>query len=835
MSDGTKANTKFVTRISERSEPGKYFKSINGLLYYVSDYNLYKTDGTTEGTTLVAAGDANNPISFLTSLNGKVVYSTISETYPKSAHIHEIDASGKDSVIATFNNRIKIIEGAGEIYIIENPWSTSWSLWKSKGGKSTYRFFVNVSTRYKPTEGADHAIVINGILYLVFDYDLCKTNGTAGGTSIIKKDLYYIRNLTNVNGKLFFTASYMNYGREFWVSNGTEAGTNMLKNIMPGSDASVFNTKKIVSMNGYAYFNAIGVDGDELWRSDGTTANTVQIKYISPGANHSYIQNIVTHNNILYFTAYDAKNGYELWRSNGSTEGTYLFKDLNRNSGVTNFTGFKGKLYFNTLADPNRGLWQSDGTAEETNIIDNYNGEFGSGFQTHLRPTKDHLYYFMNGDPSGTELRSTDGTVAGTKTINRVGEYFSGREIREATTLNDSIFYIWSEGNNYFLSVSEAKTSQMKTLSVATVTPPPTSFIMSQLTVFKNEVYLMMLGIKAGQYHGLWKVNNSTNQIEKVKDISIKSMPKQMTVVGNKLYFIAENETTGRELWISNGTEAGTMLLKDISPGISSSNITNITNWNGVAYFTANDGTHEDELWTSDGTQAGTHLVKDINTSGSSFIDNLTIANNQLFFKARTSATGLELYKSDGTEVGTVLVKDINPSGSSNPEHLTDVNGILCFSALSSSGIELWRSDGTEEGTYSAGDIYPGPDYSSPSDLTNVDGTLYFVAYTPQYGRELYKYIPTSSSANRSGVIEKANTLEIYPNPANETITIHEKSGDAKIQQIEILNQQGLVLEKMANENSMNEFSISHLMQGLYLIKIYKSDDTFETIKIVKQ
>src|SRR5437660_1690432 len=93
-------------------------------------------------------------------------------------------------------------------------------------------------------------------------------------------------------------------------------------------------------------------------------------------------------------------------------------------------------------------------------------------------------------------------------------------------------------------------------------------------------------------------------------------------------------------------------------------------------FFTADDLTHGIELWITDGTAAGTVLVKDINPGpGGSFPSNLTNVNGTLFFTAFDPINGTELWLSDGTAAGTVLVKDISLGiSSSNPRQFTSVS-----------------------------------------------------------------------------------------------------------------------------------------------------------------
>jgi ELWxxDGT repeat protein len=135
-------------------------------------------------------------------------------------------------------------------------------------------------------------------------------------------------------------------------------------------------------------------------------------------------------------------------------------------------------------------------------------------------------------------------------------------------------------------------------------------------------------------------------------------------------------------------------LVKGISPELNSS-LTDLTNVRGALYFAANDQLNGQQLWKSDGTAAGTMMVKDLdtgNTAGSEPSD-LTNVNGTLYFDAGLEIGG-ELFKPDGTGAGTVMVKDIFPGAeSSNPTDLTNVDGTLYFEADDGlNGDELWKS-----------------------------------------------------------------------------------------------------------------------------------------------
>jgi ELWxxDGT repeat protein/cysteine-rich repeat protein len=85
-----------------------------------------------------------------------------------------------------------------------------------------------------------------------------------------------------------------------------------------------------------------------------------------------------------------------------------------------------------------------------------------------------------------------------------------------------------------------------------------------------------------------------------VKDINpgpASSAPSSLVNVGGTLYFSALQPGLGRELWMSTGTAAATMLVKDIRPAAVGSAPANLVNVDGTLFFSADDGVHGVEPW----------------------------------------------------------------------------------------------------------------------------------------------------------------------------------------------------------------------------------------------
>src|SRR4051794_29865498 len=197
-----------------------------------------------------------------------------------------------------------------------------------------------------------------------------------------------------------------------------------------------------------------------------------------------------------------------------------------------------------------------------------------------------------------------------------------------------------------------------------------------------------------------------------VKNINANgsSDPQSLTVVGNRVFFTADDGVHGRELWVSDGSSAGTYMVKDILPVIDADYAPywpiGLTAVGDLLYFSATDGVHGYEPWISDGTEVGTHMITDIEPTDAAFGSDpylYTELNGIVYFSAATRTNGREVWRTDGTEAGTRMVTDLTPgTGGTYPEYFEPFQNRIYFlrhDARNSDRGTLFRTDGTSAGT----------------------------------------------------------------------------------------------------------------------------------------
>ncbi|MCB9149051.1 MAG: hypothetical protein H6641_09845 [Caldilineaceae bacterium] len=234
--------------------------------------------------------------------------------------------------------------------------------------------------------------------------------------------------------------------------------------------------------------------------------------------------------------------------------------------------------------------------------------------------------------------------------------------------------------------------------------------------------------------------------IRLVKDItegsgdSLVPNVSNMVSIGQQLYFAADDQVHGSELWITDGSAAGTHMVQDMNPGIGDTFPVFLTAFNGALVFA--DAYYSPTLWKSDGSPNGVLSIHEFApTEWRKRLHQPLVVDGAiyLFFSLSTTdeqpRAGFELWTSKGTSASTTLLKGVySDNGDSDANFgtfipdLTEVNGTIYFSADDGvHGYELWRTDGTADGTYLVKDLTVGSDSSWPAHLTQLGDMLYFV------------------------------------------------------------------------------------------------------------
>ncbi|MEQ8667699.1 MAG: choice-of-anchor D domain-containing protein, partial [Pirellulales bacterium] len=659
----------------------------------------------------------------------------------------------------------QLVTAGDQVFFIVN--GSPDALWKTDGQRGGTSIVFNLIRQAPDLQELDNLTNVGGkLLFTAYDdvngTELWKSDGTSSGTSIVRDLRPGIlgsdaENFVAVGDTLFFTANDGTLGHELWKSDGTNDGTILVRDLMGGTQGS--EVANLIPVGDTLFFTANdGNVGMELWKTDGTNNGTMLVRDISPGPSGSFLYSaynsfakLTNVNGTLFFRADDSTSGSELWRSDGTSAGTVLVQDIlpgSIGSSPSNLVNVGGTVFF----EANGGLWISDGSQGGTTLVRQTTPSGGRLNPRALTSVAGQLLFASGDIFTGTELWRSDGSSSGTVMVRDIQtgaasglDYFG----RSFSVVGQTLFFAANDGISG-LELWKSDGTEAGTAIVSDLAPGNESgFDLNDEIIDFDDTVLF----ETDEYYTgtpLWTSDESGSDAFPVAG-ELSSFPRELTNVSGTLFFAANDGTHGSELWKSDGTSAGTTLVHDIRPGNFGSNPSDLVNVGGTVFFKANSGVNGDELWKSDGTSSGTTLVSDIRPgSGSSFLDFLVNVGGTLFFRAYDGVTGDELWKSDGTSNGTTLVRDIKPGSSwSAPSQLVNVGGTLFFTADDGvSGDELWKSDGTSTGTSLVSEIDPRSYGSGPGFLVNVGGILYFTANDRTNGRELWKSDGTSSGTS---------------------------------------------------------------------------------------
>ena len=429
----------------------------------------------------------------------------------------------------------------------------------------------------------------------------------------------------------------------------------------------------------------------------------------------------------------------------------------------------------------------------------------------------------VNGSGIGTELWESDGTETGTKLVADIMPGANSSNPNSFYVYNNKIYFTSSAmingASNFNLFMSYDSVNGVQNVSTTVKSP-------SGFTKIGNTLYFKATNSAVTPTTSRLFYFDANSQPVIADDNTNVAL---ISNVGNQILataqFISSSNIYNYQLFTYDGTAF--TVLKNINPtAMSYPQFYYYSSLLGKTLFNAS-GPNGTEPYITDGTEAGTVLLKDINATNAtagSLAQNFVDFKGKVFFTGSDgNITGTELYTTDGTTAGTTLFKDLLPgSASSAPEKLTVFNDKLYFFATAAGNVkQLWESDGTPEGTKALADI------NVASGLLVYNNNLYFagrVSIADTIGSELYKVNLPEPSLAVSDVSK--SDLKIYPNPSKGTFFSNVKSGS-----FELYDFSGRMVK--AGKISNGKMS-ANATSGNYILKV-KSDDNKikQSIKVV--
>lgn len=498
-----------------------------------------------------------------------------------------------------------------------------------------------------------------------------------------------------------------------------------------------------------------------------------QVEDINPSGDSSPSELFVDSSNTLFFQANNGTDGKELYVYDGTN--TTLI-DINTfetgdNSTPTRFIEFNGKIYFKASEESTKSeLYVTDGTAANTSLVADLNPGSGSSNPDHFFVLNNELYFTVL-DGSSTQIWALNGGTPIKITANNGGSFSSASYPHVTST---GAFIRLNNGNGNELGFFDGTGDAIE-----------------------------ILDIRSGNSAGLL----------------VSTDRKNIELLGDKLFFEADPNGSDDELWVSDGTSAGTFQVADTN--ISGNGDPDyLEAHQGVMYFASEDENGY-QLWKSDGTVSGTVLVSDTNPGGNGDVKNLFSDGTALYFSATNGTDGTELWKYDGTS--STMIKDINTSGDSSPSNFTILGGTIYFSANDGSGAKLWMTNGTSAGTVAVASLFPSSiDPIDVDDILVRDNELIFSGDNGTTGNELYSFDPATLSINSVNT----EVINVYPNPATEYIMVPQSLIKATYSIVDVTG-------KKVTEGVISSEKIElNLNSGMYLFNV-KTDLSSITKKIM--
>ncbi|GAB2645505.1 hypothetical protein GCM10027035_44510 [Emticicia sediminis] len=763
-SDGTEAGTMAV---SEQKITINTFYNLNIILpnlyqhnneiYYqirnASSNELWKTNGTVN-TLVISNFSANQIISYNNELY-LFKYNSITKV------VGNTEVLVKTFLYPIAYEKVSIMNGTMYFYTKGNAvnGNSIFQVWKSDGTESEttlvksleniidiYNYNQNYENRTVTTDNLLYFFVhrlrresINSRAY--WDTELWKSDGTEAGTVIVKRVLIQNnynatvlpKNLTKFNNKVIF-----NEETKLWVSDGSETGTQVLKTFQYLGYSQIGSFYGI--LNDKFFFSPYEANENELWISDGTPTGTQLLKDLNPNGSSSPNYFVKIQNKLLF----RANNNDEIWQTDGTLAGTTFLQTIPKPEGISTnntinpefiYTSTNQLFFKNYDIQNNYELWKSDGI--NTSMVKNIVTENQSSGIYDKKVKIGNVWYFNASDSRGSELWKSDGTPEGTTIVKDINLGANSTFIQEIVAVNNIIYFTAISTNEYTKRLWRSDGSENGTFEIPLNSGYPQNQGVNPeyLTAVGNKLFFK--GISNQGY--LWVSDGTIENTRPILNTPISANLSNLVSADGKLFF------THGGLWVSDGTQTGTMAVIAYN-GTQNTPISPICllEYHNKIYFFSDffgDDYVGNALWESDGTATGTKIVKEFNEWNdyltSSMMLFLEKSNNRMYFRVKPSTTSFDFWTSDGTTNGTSKLKTISLT-SSQTFKFGSLNNTFFMFLISSieRPIMGWSSDGTVDGTINfIKKNFRTSTVSSPKVFNNK---LYFGIDDDTYGHELW-------------------------------------------------------------------------------------------------
>lgn len=823
------------TTESLSSSPLRFVARVGHLLYYLGygpsgEADLWRTDGTREGTLAISSSLALddrdfNPFNFSPAVLGQTLYfiRRSNELWRTQGTLETtekiIEIEGLEKVIAFRESLILITQSA---------------LWISDGtsaGTETVAGGLIVEAYHQVRVSGERLYFTSSVNH---DYDtptrLWALDSLDGPPQEIatSRETDFLSILADHQGDLVFLNSSETEGVEIWKVKAGSVTPTQLTSFTEAEPFPRLAENWFWNVNGTSYF-LVGPFLPTLWKVEEGVAGQQQISSDCPPANcPSDAYETQRFGNLLVYSP-DPPSGepQTFLITDGNVSGTRPLRDLctpGCDGPIVHVKAVEDSLFFVSESGPNHLLFRTDGSVGGTFEIGSFrrndpqdglvrNGArtpFGwilnlftsrHGYEPWVLKDEigelsllEDLSLPTPGRPLGEALAATTNELVfltgnynsddpdESIEVLRLGPDGSPRRVQGvpespirsiSTDGNRAFLQVWTESLDVELYLLESPRNETRFLGQF---DPPT-----QLVSWQGKTYFL---VERDSTAGLWVTDGTAAGTQRAFGPPTQDFAQYFALhaTSRGLLFATFDESGETSLWISDGTEGGSVQLGVLPPGSrvfpprlsqpletayriyltscfnrrqslweidpdgrtvdlvapvgSCSGASSLSQTDhGVVFMSTQNGNFpripEANLWKFEESNSGAgeviHLARESFDPGPI---ELTAFAGSTFLPFPNQEYGLELWRTDGSADGTFMVKDLNQGpASSAPTSLTPFGDQLYFTADDGAhGRELWVTDGTEEGTRLVHDIFPGAQSSNPRELTLVEDRLYFTA-----------------------------------------------------------------------------------------------------------